>query len=258
LFQKAIKLLKKRWPEVMLIVILQAAMMLLAEEVVTLSETTGSQTPALPFWAGFLLGMGMILCAVLWQMLYLGFLKTAAVFGTQPQQPMHLLQSGRPYFWRIFFFQVLLGFVLMVLNAVIVTVFSSLVFQNREFAQVPGWFTQICALIGILVVLKPMLLVPARIIVYDNSTVQAIFQMHFYQLKRIDQIFKVTFAGFAITLISVLPVALFEQTGFGYYIFSGLHHAVFSLVIVGLTLMAVLWIQEQLEAEFVPIDGDRK
>ncbi|MHC5091598.1 MAG: hypothetical protein ACYSOJ_08245, partial [Planctomycetota bacterium] len=59
LIQKAIDLLKVRWPEVMLVVVLQAAMMLLAEEVVVISENAEAQGPMLPFWASFLLGLGI-------------------------------------------------------------------------------------------------------------------------------------------------------------------------------------------------------
>jgi hypothetical protein len=138
LIQKAIDILKARWPEVVMVVVLQAAMMLLLEEVVSDSEKMDSNAALMPFWASFLLGMGTILCAVLWQMLYLGFLKTAAVFGSQPQQPVELLRSGRPYFWRIVFFQILIGIALMFLNMAIVAFLGYLIWQAQTDAVGSG------------------------------------------------------------------------------------------------------------------------
>lgn len=258
MLQKAIDILRKRWPEVALIVILQAAMMLVLEEVIMITEKAGSQGPAMPFGVSFVLGLGVMLCAVLWQMLYLGFLKTAAVSGTQPQQPMQLLRSGRPYFLRILLFQILLGFALMFINMLIVTGLAGLVFQDRPLEQIPEWFTQMCVLIGILIVLKPMLLVPARIIVYDNPIFTAIAYTRFYQLSRIDNIFRFTFAGFAVILLTVLPIELFTQQSVGYYLLSGLHHSAFSLVMLALTLITVLWIQEKLEAEYAQAKEDHE
>jgi hypothetical protein len=251
MIQKTIDILKARWPEVVMVVVLQAAMMLLLEEVVSISENAGSQAALMPSWASFLLVMGIVLCAVLWQMLYLGFLKTAAVFGSQPQQPVQLLRFGRPYFWRIFFFQILIGAVLMFLNIAIVAFLGHLVWQGRELNQLPQWFAQIGALIGILIILKPMLLVPARMIVYDDTTFQAIFQMRYYSLKGIDRIFKVTFTGFGMIVLSTLPMAFFEQGSRTYYVLSGLHHTIFSFLFLALTVVAVLWVQQQFDAECI-------
>ena len=233
-----------------MVVVLQAAMMLLLEDVVAGSENIDSQAALMPSWASFLLGMGTILCAILWQMLYLGFLKTAAVFGSQPQPPVELLRFGRPYFWRILFFQILIGVALMFLNIAIVAFLGYLIWQGRELNQLPQWFAQISALIGILIVLKPMLLVPARMIVYDDTTFQAIFQMRYYQLGGIDRIFRITFAGFGMIVLSTLPMAFFEQGSRGYYIFSGLHHVIFSFLLLSLTLIAVLWVQQRYDMEY--------
>ena len=72
-------------PEVVLVVILQAAMMVLVEDVSLMFENPDSEAAMLPFWAGFLLGIGIMLFAVIWQMVYLGFLKTAATDGNRPQ-----------------------------------------------------------------------------------------------------------------------------------------------------------------------------
>ncbi|OQY06090.1 MAG: hypothetical protein B6I25_04590 [Planctomycetales bacterium 4572_13] len=249
MIQKAINILRVRWPEVMLVVGLHVAMALLVEDVVAATEGMDASSAAPPFWASFLLGMGMILCGILWQMIYLGFLKTAAVSEGEPKQPMQLLRTGRPYFWRILLFQMMLGFAVMLLNAVFLNVLGGLIWQGRSIEQLPVWFAQVCALGGMLIVLKPMLLVPACVIVYDISAFVAFGQMRFYRLGQIGGIFKAIIIGFGIIALSVLPSVLLGIEGPWRYISSGLYSAAISLVLLALAMMAVLWVQQQFEVE---------
>ena len=251
MIQKAIDILKVRWPEVMLVVVLQAAMMMLAEEVVVISENAETQGAMLPFWASFLLGFGIMLFAVLWQMLYLGFLKTSAVSGGQPQQPMQLLRSGRPYFWRILFFQIMLGFALMLLNSFLASSLGGLIWEGRPLAELPSWFVQLCALVGILVALKPLLLVPAQMIVYDITVFRAIYRMRFCRISGIDNFLRLIIVSFGVIVLSTFLVGSLTPKTMAYYIFSGLHQAVFSFILFTLTLIAVLWVQQQFEVETV-------
>ena len=232
-------------------VVLQAAMMMLAEEVVVISENAETQGAMLPFWASFLLGFGIMLFAVLWQMLYLGFLKTSAVSGGQPQQPMQLLRSGRPYFWRILFFQIMLGFALMLLNSFLASSLGGLIWKGRPLAELPSWFVQLCALVGILVALKPLLLVPAQMIVYDITVFRAIYRMRFCRISGIDNFLRLIIVSFGVIVLSTLLVGSLTPKTTAYYIFSGLHQAVFSFILFTLTLIAVLWVQQQFEAEIV-------
>ena len=60
MIQKAIDILKMRWPEVTLVVGLHVAMVLLVEDVVATSGAMDAQESMQPFWASFLLGIGMI------------------------------------------------------------------------------------------------------------------------------------------------------------------------------------------------------
>jgi hypothetical protein len=235
----------------MLVVVLQAAMMMLAEEVVVISENAETQGAMLPFWASFLLGFGIMLFAVLWQMLYLGFLKTSAMSGDQPQQPMQLLRSGRPYFWRILFFQIMLGFALMLLNSFLASSLGGLIWEGRPLAELPSWFVQLCALVGILVALKPLLLVPAQMIVYDITVFRAIYRMRFCRISGIDNFLRLIIVSFGVIVLSTLLVGSLTPKTTAYYIFSGLHQAVFSFILFTLTLIAVLWVQQQFEVETV-------
>jgi len=256
MIQKAIDILKVRWPEVMLVVGLHVAMALLIEDVVAASEGMDAQGAMPPFWATFLLGMGMILCGILWQMLYLGFLKTAAVSEGEPKQPMELLRSGRPYFWRILLFQMMLGFAVMLLNFAFLNVLGGLIWPGRPIEQLPNWFAQICALAGVLIVIKPMLLVPACVIVYDISAFAAFGQMRFYRLGQIDGIFKAILIGFGVIGLSVLPSVLLGTEGPRRYISSGLYSVATSLVLLILAMIAVLWVQQEFNAEMAKVSEE--
>lgn len=253
MLHKTIDILKARWPEVMLVVVLQAAMMLLVEEVTLMAEKADSQATVTPLWSGFILGMGLMLCAILWQMLYLGFLKTAAVSGNTPQQPMQLLSSGRPFFWRIFFFQILLGLVLLVVNSVIVGLLSLAIWKGRQLEQLPSWFVQLCGLAGVMILLKPMLLVPAGILVYNISAIEAFVQMRRVSLFQIDQIKLLISGGFIVIILTALLSELLQSGSSLHYVASGLHHILFSTIFLSLTLVAVLWIQQQFDVEHIEV-----
>lgn len=256
MIQKAIDILKVRWPEVMLVVVLHVAMVLLVEDVVAASENMDAQGPMPPFWASFLLGMGMVLCGILWQMIYLGFLKTAAVSEGEPKQPMQLLRTGRPYFWRIVLFQIMLGFIVMLLNGVFLKVLGGLIWRERSVEDFPVWFSQLCALAGTLIVLKPMLLIPARIIVYDVTAIEAFFQIRFYRLDQIKGLIKAIVIGSGVIVLSVLPSVLMTAEGSRRYILSGLYSTASSLVLLIWVMAAVLWVQQQFEAEYAQINED--
>jgi hypothetical protein len=256
LIQKVIDILKVRWPEVTLVVVLHVAMVLLVEDVVMASENMDARGAMPSFGASFLLGMGMVLCGIAWQMIYLGFLKTAAVSEGEPQQPIQLLRSGRPYFWRIVFFQIMLGFVVMLLNSVFLKVLGGLIWQGRSIEDLPVWFAQLCALAGTLIVLKPMLLVPARIIVYDVTAIEAFFQIRFYRLGQIEGLYKVIVIGAGVIALSVLPSVLMGAEGPRRYILSGLYSAASSLVLLTWVMVVVLWVQQQFDAEYVKVNED--
>ena len=57
---------------------------------------------------GFIWGMGTMLFAIIWQMLYLGFLATTYTKGTEPTQPGELVSVGSLFFWRMVIFGLLL------------------------------------------------------------------------------------------------------------------------------------------------------
>jgi len=248
--QKAFDIVKARWPEAVLIVVLQAALMLLAEQLLSISQIEqGVKPPQLSFWAGFLLGMGSILYVVLWQMIYLGFLKTAAAEGRQAQVPTELVRSGRPYFWRIVFFQVLLGFVVFFINGILVGIGGAIFWKGRPLSQIPEWFGQLCGLAALLIVLKPMLLVPARVLVYDESALEAFVKVRYYRIVHMDSLPQLALVGVGVIALTTLLGTTITPKTIWHVVFMGLHHLIFSFVFLMPALTAVLWMQQQYDKE---------
>ncbi|MBC8378165.1 MAG: hypothetical protein H8E62_03235 [Planctomycetes bacterium] len=249
MIHKAIEIVKARWPEVALVVVLQAALMLFSDELVLMAEATETSNAQLPFWPSFLLGVGTMVTATIWQMLYLGFMKTSAIEGTHPQQPLDLLRLGRPYFWKIMFFQLMFVFFLMLLSMIMAVTLGGIIWKTDDITKIPEWFSQVCAMAAVALMIKPILLVPARIVVYDNSVAEAFMAMRQYRMGQIGSLFKVLAGGLGVVLVFMLLVELATKKTALYYILSGMHHLSFSMLFLVLALMAVLRLQKNLEVQ---------
>ena len=258
MFDKAIDILKIRWREVLLVVVLQAGMMVLLEEIMDIAEAAELEKTQLPFGPSFLLGMGTMGVCIVWLMLYLGFMKTAAMEGHLIRQPGQLMRYGKPFFWRYLFFHIQISCIVFLLSSAIFGVFASTVWKGHEMKNIPEWFVQVCGLGVTLGVIKPMLFIPARIIVYNNNTIEALFSMGRYQMGRIDQLTESTGAGFSAILLATVGYTLLPEGTVVYYICMGIHHLLFALVPLILTLMVVLWIQEEYNVKMRTLEEENK
>jgi hypothetical protein len=249
MLQKTIDILKIRWREVLLVVTLQAGVMVLGEEIIKIAEAAEVQKTQMAFGPSFLLGMGTMGVAIVWLILYLGFLKTAALEGHLMRQPEQLIRIGRPYFWRYLFFNIQIHCVIFLLSSAVFGLFASTVWKGRQMQDIPEWFVQVCGL-GVLVgLIKPMLFIPARIIVYNNNAVEGLFSMGRYRMGRVHQLNQSIAIGFAVILLATLIYTLLPEETTVYYVFLGIHHVLFALVPMFLTLMVVLWVQDECNAK---------
>ena len=237
-----------RWPEVMLIVVLQAALMVFSDELVmTFGAMTPSESARTPFWPNFFLGVGLIAYMVVILKLYLGFLKSAATEGQTPRQPMELLRIGQPYFIRILVFRLLLEFSVYLLTIPIISYLGGAIWKVQDVSKIPVWFIQLTSLFGMLLLMKPFFLIPARILVYEDTVFQALSVIWNYRLARIEHFVPLALGGFGVVAAATLLNGLATVKTPMYYVLSGIHHLVFSLVFLWLTLIVVLWVQEHLE-----------
>ncbi len=249
MIRKAIDILTVRWPEVLLVVVLQVALMMFSDELVMMTEVAEKTKSQMPFWSSFLLGLGTMVMVTVWQMLYLGLLKTSATGGEQPCQPLELLVRGRPYFWKILFFQLMFGFLVLIVSGIVVGLLAQLIWKTEDVTKVPDWVTQTCAMLALVGFIKPMLFIPARVVVYDHTVMQAVAAMGQYRMGEIPFVIRWIIGGFLGIIAFLLLSLLAEEKSVVYYIFSAVYHILFSGLMLFLTLLAVLWMQGYKAAE---------
>ncbi len=234
----------------MLIVVLHAALMTFMDEYLQSYQVTAPESgDAAPFWPDFFLGVGMIVFMVIILKLSLGFLKSAATDGPTPHEPMQLLRIGGPYFFRILFFRLLLEVCVSIVTIPAVMLIGGAVWKTGDVSGIPAWFVRMGGLLGMLALMKPLFLVPARILVYEDTIFQALSAFWRYRLTEIDNFLRWMLAGFGVVAVFTLINSLAAAQTPVYYVLTGVYHLVFSLVFLGLTLAVVLRLQQQLEVQ---------
>jgi hypothetical protein len=238
-----IKIFRKRWPEATLVILLQAGLMVLLEEIAgrtALSQQV--QSAALPGHVDFIVGMGTVLFAVILQMLYLGFLATAYSEGASPKQPAQLVSVGRLFFWRMLRFQVILGIVYIGISFVILAIVQSVVLGAEEVSGIPDWVAHLCSFAALAVLAKPMLFMPAVMIVRDRMVLEAIGLLKEYRFLDAKDLVRAFFVCFATVYLLSSLLGLIEAGSVFYYLLVGIYAVVSSALIVALTLGAVLFV----------------
>ncbi len=230
-------------------------------EIAADSQIADQGRTELPFFPNLILGFGVMLIFILCLTLWSGFLKTSAMAGDQPQQPISLLRIGHPYFWRVFFFVFVYELVCSLVASVVI-VFIWLLWKADLSAPMETQYDQMTTFIDssqrlmkilifiiYLVLLKPLLFIPARIIVFENTVIQALAAMRQYRLREIGRIFIAAVGGFAIVIGVMLVSLLAPEKSVMYYILSATYHLLFCAVMLFLLLPTVLWMQAHCDAE---------
>ncbi|MHC4721129.1 MAG: hypothetical protein ACYS6I_00325 [Planctomycetota bacterium] len=238
-----IEILKKRWPEAALIIILQAGLMILLEEIAgqaAVAQQVSSTSP--PPHMGFIWGMGTALFAVIWQMLYLGFLATACTEGTAPKQPGELVGVGRLFFWRMLRFQIALGIAYIGISLMVLAIVQSAALGQKDASSIPAWIAHLCSFAALVVLAKPMLLTPAVMIVRDRMVLEAFGLLKEYKLLEAKALLWAFFVCFATVYLLSSLLSLIETGSVFYYVLVGIYAVVSSALIVAVTLGAVLFV----------------
>jgi hypothetical protein len=165
-----IEIIKKRFPEVILIVGFQAGLFFLLDQLANAAEPYQNQTEAthmgsLPMGMDVVLGLGIAVCVIAWQLLSLGFLRTAFVNGAVQQDPKTLIMIGRAFFWRMFRFQVIFGFVYIAIASFISSLMISAMYKDVPISDLPDWVMLSASFLSTIIIIKPLLLSPAIMIV---------------------------------------------------------------------------------------------
>ena len=264
MIHKAIDILKNRWPEAVLVVVLSAAWLLLYGELADSAQAADQANTQLPFWPNFFLGLGVMVVFTVCLMLWLGFLKTSAVDGSRPQQPGFLVRCGQPYFWKMFFFLFVYQFLCsIIVAAVLVGIWLAwkadlTASQEQILAQVEQFvissrLTEVIALLVYAVFIKPLLVVIARVVVYENTPLQALAAMGRYRLGEIRHLFAWVVGGFSVIIAVTAGSLLAAEQTVVYYTLLAVYHLLFCGLMLFLMLLAVLWMQGHRNAEQAPL-----
>ena len=154
--KKTLSILKARWPETALIIGLSVLPAFLNNRVrVEKSNLTGVQ---LSLYIGSSLAF-----MVVYTIFNCGFLRTVYLEGKKQQSPTILLKTGRFFFWKMVGFGILLAIAFFPLFALILFAMKSLMSQFLPYLLI----YQLSITSTLIILIKPLLLMPALIIVLN-------------------------------------------------------------------------------------------
>ena len=180
--------LKKRWPEMLLIVGFMAIGIFLQEQLNASIPTSSGpgQTDALiemsPATSFLYPMMAMIFC-VLSLTLQLGFLATLNLNYDTPHDPTVLVRIGRFFFWRAIRFQLLFGIYCIAVATLLYPAMKFIFFRNITMENIPPWAFFCCTAIAILALLKPILFVMPIMICKNIMVLKATAAMSGYRIS---------------------------------------------------------------------------
>lgn len=234
-------IIKARWSEVTLIAAIQVGLMLLFERLVIISAADPSQTGTIPGGAQFVLGFGSMLMAIVWQMLYLGFLRTAALNGTAPHEPMTLLLTGRPFFWRFLGVQVVLGVALWLVAGLLAGLAGSLLGYS-EASAFPQWLLELSGVAAIALFIKPFFLIPAFMLALDMPAMVALGMLRQCRLGELGVLLKAYALGLTAIAVAAVSVTLATRGTLVYHVVAGASYLTQSLMVLILMLATTLFL----------------
>ena len=245
----AFEIIKKRWPEVVLIVFLQAGVMMLMEQVSAAVEqdAAGSRAGQPSQAIEFFLGLGTIAIIIVAQMLYLGFLKTACTEGTVPREPGVILRIGRYYFWRILRFHLLALVVYLGLVGLILSLFAPFFPEATKPEDFPKWLLGISSLLPLIVLIKPLTLSPALMVGCDMMAVKSIVSIRRYRIFGERKVLALYVLGLIIICTISVALDVFETGGALRYFKVGFCGVVVSTALLAVHLEAVRMVTFGLE-----------
>jgi len=248
LLHKLVDIFKSRWPEVILVVVLQVGLMLLLQRMMLSSGAGTLAKSQIPDWALFVLGAGCMLMVVVWQMLYLGFLRTAATDGATPHEPLTLLLIGRPFFWRFLGVQFVMGAGLWVVSMVRAGVAGAMLGYG-EARAIPPWLLEAASIAAIALFVKPFFLIPAFILAMDFRAIEALAMMRQIRLAELGPLLKGYAVGLGVIVTVAVVSSLAPRGGAIYLIAAGLNYLVQSATGLTLMLATVLFVAEEADLE---------
>lgn len=256
------EIIRKRWPEVVLIVAFQVGLTLLGIQLMVRFsgpvDSSGMPVgPRMSDGAAIVSGLGVGVFLVVSRMLFLGFLATAHSRGCEPQQPAYLMKVGRYYFWRMFRFEFIYQAAIIVVFSVISEALNTRFFNVEDTRDFPIWVTPVITFAALAVFAKPGLLTPAIMITQDCMAFEAFSTLGRYRLLGAVNLVRLLLVCFASQSLFLLGQNAAAEGSFSYTLLiaaGAVATGVFSIVLL---LMAMRYITSHFPTE-VPQDAEEE
>ena len=201
-----IEIIKRRWPEVTLVIVFHAGLIAIADRILTFTasveNSAGAADPGyLPGGLDFVLGMGTMAFWMVWQLLYIGFLGTSFIKPVEPREPMELLKIGKRFFWRMLRFQLVFGCAYMVIVLFISGFLMKIAPADGTIDDIPLWIPPVSSFAALAVMVKPLVFIPAVMIVRDRMVTETFMSLGQFPLARATELMKLFFSCFAVIFL---------------------------------------------------------
>lgn len=236
---KIFDILKSRWAEAMMVAGLQACCLVMLGDFQHLEE----QPPS--FGRFFLVGIGIAVFGIISQMLFWGFLRTAAVGGAQSAQPMELLRTGRNYFWKLLIFQLAWFVVFLFLVLMIQSGVSFFLHLEISPEKTPVWLGILSMLAASVVLVKLTYFVPAVMLVQDCGMWEALRRLREFCVLKMGQFLLLFVVVFGVLFAVEYVSSLVDQKHILYYPALAVQAVLSASGMLALFLAAVLEVGRQ-------------
>lgn len=212
--RKVIEILRIRWPEAVMLIGLFGGLSTLAARMSQEASAPNGLLPQMPFWAGFLLGVGLMGMIILVGMLFAGFLRSAACEPLSARHPLELLQIGRPFFWKLFLPYLIFELAWSLLSVLLMMFLHLLLYRNVPTEPNPEWLLRLSQLLVLCILIKPLLLLPTLVFLENRTwpeTLAAVRRIRLSAIKPLRKVLSQALAVMAAVLL-VLFVIPFPQS----------------------------------------------
>lgn len=187
----------------------------------------------------------MLAIAALLLILRAGFLRTAYLYGDKRQRIVTLLQTGRPFFWQLFIFACLYGIIRLAPTLILV----------RFISPSKSWVVGLFNIALAVVLIKPLLLVPAMIIVHKMRAFEGLkcfMKYHIFEAKELLILFA---AQQVFRLLHLFVRPLLSKPRIVYYFTSATTNIIMTLLGLAIALSAVLFVGSKTAPATEPTEG---
>lgn len=226
-------ILRKRWVEVAVIV----ALGILRWHIPMLTAVAGISI------LRYLSQLLVIVIAAVMLIARAGFLHTAHLYGDRRQRISTLLQTGKHFFWQLLVFyamyKILMSGILLI----------GLLLMRADFRTVVVGRSVLFHIALAVILMKPLLLVPALIIVRDCRAFEGIKLIWSYKLLRAKELLLFFAIQQAFMFVSIFMPHPKEAGGISYYLTHAGNNIISSLLVIVVALSAVRFVAGETEKE---------